>query len=249
MSVNALEQQGARKITTTRVPAAAVDHARLREVTQSAEQYEQTLGILRGEAGISEHSLVTGAASSSSQPPPKRHKGSAQENVGRTSEGGRGRKRKATSPVREESIRDMRSRAGSGHAYLDDETQDDDRPIQEQYVMPWERPPEWLPSWIRDRAAMDADQDESSLRGGITTSVADGAHTGASTVTGRGTHVIAFAGPVAYCVRCANYAKSRVGSGLKGPCARPQFKTLNAVAARLARLRQGKHPITGAPLT
>ncbi len=249
VSVNALEQQGARKITTTRVPAAAVDHARLREVTRSAEQYEQTLGMLRGEAGISEHSPVTGAASSSSQPPPKRHKGSAQENVGRTSEGGRGRKRKATSPVREESIRDMRSRAGSGHAYLDDETQDDDRPIQEQYVMPWERPPEWLPSWIRDRAAMDADQDESSLRGGITTSVADGAHTGASTVTGRGTHVIAFAGPVAYCVRCANYAKSRVGSGLKGPCARPQFKTLNAVAARLARLRQGKHPITGAPLT
>ncbi len=250
VSVNSLEQQGASKVTSTRVPAAAVDHARLREVTQSVEQYEETLGILRDSAGTVGDSSVSGASSSSLQPPSKRHKGATQVEVEHISASGSGRKRKATSPARVPGVRDTRVCVERGQACQVGGQQVDDRPTHEQYVMPWERPPDWLPSWIRDKAAMVIDEDDDSQRDAAAASSVDSsAHPGASLVAGRGTHVIAFAGPIAYCIRCANYAKARVGSGLKGPCARPQFKTLNAVAARLARLRQGRHPITGAPLT
>ena len=69
--------------------------------------------------------------------------------------------------------------------------------------------------------------------------------------TGRArvTHEVAFAGPLVYCVRCANFAHRRVGSGIKAMCWAPTNRRANAVAARLARLRQGLHPISGRALT
>ena len=61
-------------------------------------------------------------------------------------------------------------------------------------------------------------------------------------------HRIAFSGPLVYCTRCANFAHKRVGAGIKGRCSAPTYKKANAVAARLDRLRAGRHPLSGTPL-
>ena len=65
---------------------------------------------------------------------------------------------------------------------------------------------------------------------------------------GRSDHAVVVQGPIAYCARCAQFAIIRVGKGLKRICAAPHRKALNAVQARLNRLRNGQHPITGRPL-
>ena len=64
-----------------------------------------------------------------------------------------------------------------------------------------------------------------------------------------GGHVLRVIGPVVFCVKCASHARLRLGIGLKGVCPQPQDKARNATAARLRRLHQGKHPITGKPFT
>ena len=63
-----------------------------------------------------------------------------------------------------------------------------------------------------------------------------------------GGHAVVLMGPIAFCTRCARFAKDRLGVGLKGSCTAPQAKTANAVAARLRRMRGGRHPVTGAVL-
>ena len=64
----------------------------------------------------------------------------------------------------------------------------------------------------------------------------------------RGAHKLAFMGPIVYCIRCANFAHKRVGTGLKSACTAPTNKKANAAAARLARLSAGRHPLTGRAL-
>ena len=61
-------------------------------------------------------------------------------------------------------------------------------------------------------------------------------------------HVVVVIGPIAFCARCASFAIRRLGAGLKGVCIATQTKTRSAVAARLRRLRAGRHPITGKEL-
>ena len=58
-------------------------------------------------------------------------------------------------------------------------------------------------------------------------------------------HRIAFAGPMAFCSRCACFAERRLGSRFKGDCVLPTGRAASAVAYRLARLRECRHPITG----
>ena len=61
-------------------------------------------------------------------------------------------------------------------------------------------------------------------------------------------HQILFSGPLVYCRRCACFAHWRLGSRFKGSCQLPMGRAASAVSSRLARLRSGRHPITGQPL-
>ena len=58
-------------------------------------------------------------------------------------------------------------------------------------------------------------------------------------------HVLRVVGSTVFCVKCASHARARLGTGLKGVCPQPQDATRNATAARLRRLHQGLHPVTG----
>ena len=58
-------------------------------------------------------------------------------------------------------------------------------------------------------------------------------------------HVLRVVGATVFCVKCACHAKLRLGKGLKGTCPQPLDKARNATAARLRRLHQGLHPVTG----
>ncbi len=58
-------------------------------------------------------------------------------------------------------------------------------------------------------------------------------------------HTLVITGPIVWCARCGRYAARRVGRALKSRCT---GSAAGAYAHRLARLRQSKHPITGADL-
>ena len=96
---------------------------------------------------------------------------------------------------------------------------------------PWLRIPEWMPTHLESPQEREARMGEQRTEGGATVL--------------RDAHVVAFAGPLAYCVKCANFAHRRVGAGMTGICAAPSNKRANAVASRLARLRVGRHPLSG----
>ena len=105
------------------------------------------------------------------------------------------------------------------------------------FVPPWLRAPDWLPvqlvqPWEKDEEALRM------LHGCVRADLG-------TRLTG---HKVAFSGPIAYCTRCACFAQSRLGSRFKGECVLPGGRALSAVSYRLARLRCGKHPITGAEL-
>ena len=108
---------------------------------------------------------------------------------------------------------------------------------------PWLCAPSWMSPWLEqpfERQHTVEVAEEGWMR-----------HTGRARDTegrGRRDHVIVIKGPIAYCARCAQFAIVRLGKGLKGFCAAPQQRTLNATQARLNRLREGKHPITGRPI-
>ena len=59
-------------------------------------------------------------------------------------------------------------------------------------------------------------------------------------------HVLRSVGSPVFCVKCASYANKRHGTGLKAHCGQPRNRSSNATAARLWRLHQGRHPVTGA---
>ena len=61
----------------------------------------------------------------------------------------------------------------------------------------------------------------------------------------RGGHWLRVTGGLVWCTRCACYAHRRHGAGLKGVC-KPGRS--GAARARLARLHQGLHPVTGSSL-
>ena len=104
--------------------------------------------------------------------------------------------------------------------------------------MPWMRAPEWMSGHlVQPHEIAGAQEEEQQGRtAGAAREVASG---------GSRRHAVVVMGPIAYCARCANFARNRVGAGLKGDCSDPQGKTRNAVAARLRRLRAGRHPMTG----
>ena len=112
-------------------------------------------------------------------------------------------------------------------------------------VLPWLRAPEWVrndlvqPHETAGGAELQQEEQQARAAGTARAMAATAAHGG---------HAVAIMGPLAYCTRCASFARIRVGSGLKGTCSAPQEKTKNAVAARLRRLRAGRHPLTGTKL-
>ena len=61
-------------------------------------------------------------------------------------------------------------------------------------------------------------------------------------------HAVAFVGPLAYCTKCACFALHRLGSKFKSGCTLPAGRGASAVASRLAKMRDGRHPKTGKPL-
>ena len=58
-------------------------------------------------------------------------------------------------------------------------------------------------------------------------------------------HTVAFRGPLAYCNKCPCFAERRVGSRFKGACVLSAGRAAAAFSYRLARIRDGKHPIIG----
>ena len=104
-------------------------------------------------------------------------------------------------------------------------------------VPPWLQAPSWMPAplvqpWEKEEEALRR------LQGCVRVDLGP-------RLTG---HKLAFAGPVAYCTRCACFALERLGCRFKGKCELPSGRALSAVSYRLARLRAGKHPITGKAL-
>ncbi len=58
-------------------------------------------------------------------------------------------------------------------------------------------------------------------------------------------HTLVMTGPIIWCARCGRYAALRVGRALRAQCV---GVATGAYATRLARLRSGRHPLTGASL-
>ena len=113
---------------------------------------------------------------------------------------------------------------------------------------PWLQAPEWMPRHLLQPSEQRPQEggQRAEVAGDVTLEASNDQQGRAHN---KGAHNLAFAGPLVYCVKCANFAHRRVGSGLKGICAEPTYKKANAVAARLQRLRSGRHPLTGRPLT
>ena len=108
---------------------------------------------------------------------------------------------------------------------------------------PWQCAPSWMAGWLVqpfERNPPTRLSEGGWVKHGGRARVAEG--------RGKDGHAIVVKGPIAYCARCAKFALARVGRGLKGLCVAPQKKTSNATQARLNRLREGRHPITGRPL-
>ena len=111
--------------------------------------------------------------------------------------------------------------------------------------LPWLRAPEWMPDHFvqaHERAeggVLNVAEHQRSRPQGMARKIKEDRGAG---------HAVVLMGPIAYCTRCVRFAKDRLGVGLKGPCTMPQVKTQNAAAARLRRLRAGRHPLTGEPL-
>ena len=102
-----------------------------------------------------------------------------------------------------------------------------------QITPAWLRQPDWMPThlaqpWETDMGMHGCRREVLEARGNE--------------------HSVAFVGPIVYCSRCACFTLKRLGSRLKGICARPAGRAAAAVAYRLGRLRAGRHPITGQAL-
>ena len=103
---------------------------------------------------------------------------------------------------------------------------------------PWMHALQWMPLWlVQPFEKGEVEKKEIS--------VSKAGHAQEAAGRGRQDHALVVRGPIAYCVRCARFAMWRLGSGLKGVCSDPQQKSLNAVQARLRRLRERIRPLTG----
>ena len=108
---------------------------------------------------------------------------------------------------------------------------------EELLVPPWLQAPSWMPNHL----VQSWELPEEALRRLVGCERAPLEHR-------RSGHRVAVVSSMAYCTRCACFAQHRVGSRFKGVCAIPAGRAAAAVSYRLARLRSGRHPITGAPL-
>ncbi len=239
---NSLEQRGAMMVSASAVPRYAIDEQRLHEVARSREHHQ----VILQDLGLPQ---VTDPGDA------KRRRGDEDAAID-----GKRFRREGMKPPESMARGTTRARdaltesSGEGQAIVRRRVEEppgqDESPAIEaegkRYRLPWERPPAWVPigQWTaeeRRSEGIEYQTDDTVLAEALH---AQGA-SGQSNQEGGRAHVIAFAGPIAYCVMCARFASERVGSGLKGACTRPLNKTRDAVAARLARLRQGLHPITG----
>ncbi len=58
-------------------------------------------------------------------------------------------------------------------------------------------------------------------------------------------HTLVMTGPIIWCARCGRYVAPRAGRALRAQCV---GAATGAYATRLAKLRQSRHPLTGAAL-
>ena len=211
-----LQGKGASLIAVAAVPGQLVDYSRLGEVAKLQQHSYGALILRPGSAEEGEVEVLRAADA---------------EDAG------------ALGPEELEMIRDANLRGGRGHQRRTERRGGQEGEEEEEegvrlerarreaeLAAPWFRTPEWLPKSLETAQEREARLGEK----------ADG---GATEVLG--THVVAFSGPLAYCVKCANFAHKRVGAGITGICAAPSNKKANAVASRLDRLRRGRHPLTG----
>ena len=113
----------------------------------------------------------------------------------------------------------------------------DDAQEQHVFVPPWLLSPSWLPRHL----GQPWEEPHEALRrqfGCVREPVGSREHG----------HRVSFTASMAFCTRCACFARRRVGSRFKRECVLPQGRAAAAVAYRLRRLRTGLHPITGKPL-
>ncbi len=109
---------------------------------------------------------------------------------------------------------------------------------------PWRREPEWMPVWMhRDARRHRLEMDEAMLVDQLATSQDAAAE---AVPVPRTDHHLMNAGPLLFCNRCGAYGLDRAGSKLMGQCSKAVARD---VRRRLERMRQGLHPLTGAPIT
>ena len=99
---------------------------------------------------------------------------------------------------------------------------------------PWEEDPQWL-----HLPHLSEERGREAKKGGDTEA---GLGKAEEARVQRGGHWLRVTGGLVWCARCACYANKRHGVGLKGVCYPGRG---GAAKARLARLHQGLHPITG----
>ncbi len=125
---------------------------------------------------------------------------------------------------------------------------------------PWLRDPQWLPTWMHrgEMARRAGEQRQQQLQHEeppqhtdlpmAPAARADDAArpAGSSSSSGPAEHSLVVAGPLIFCNRCGAYGVRRMGAKLKGHCKGSAPSDLHA---RLDRMRQGRHPITGEAVT
>ena len=151
--------------------------------------------------------------------------------------------------------REDRILAGVGLSALSEQVQEQaavggiSESLGAEEVMPWMRAPQWMPAWLVQESEGGATGEihgaEGGGGGGWVRSVGQARR---AIRRSPRDHVLVVRGAIAYCARCAQFAMARLGRGLKGTCAAPLNRKANAVHARLVRLRQGRHPVTGKAL-
>ncbi len=109
---------------------------------------------------------------------------------------------------------------------------------------PWMREPSWMPVWLhrkRDEGQPSAMGEQGYAHGTPSASSGSG---GAMPDADRSHHMMNV-GALLFCNRCGAYGLNRAGAKLTAPC----VKTVSRdVKKRLERMRNGRHPITGAPI-
>ncbi len=231
IGIKRMVSKGGRVLPGPAIPESCIDAERLDELAQGDEQRRRDILLSLGLPGSAQQVPMTHGDEerhSHEAPPAKRNKTSATEGVEvHGTAAARGIKRQ----------------------------REQDPELEPEYVMPWEREPDWMPAHLARRTGREqasAAVADDVQRGGDSAAHSSRRRTSEKRKSGHwqasSTHELADAGPLIFCMRCARYANRRFGAGLKGPCQRPTRLAQNSVAARLRRLFDGKHPITGEAL-